>query len=62
MVHVSQPGLASWDVSATHVSGSRYKVALTLQDGGTAGALDLDVAGTDKYGGTQDTTLSLTLR
>ena len=62
VVHVSQPGLASWDVSATHVSGSRYKVALTLQDGGTAGALDLDVAGTDKYGGTQDTTLSLTLR
>jgi len=62
VVHVSQPGLTTWDATATHLSGSKYKVTLMLQSGGAAGALDLDIAGIDKHSGTQDTTLSLTLR
>jgi flagellar hook assembly protein FlgD len=61
-VHVTQPGLATWDARAVHVSGNNYKVVLTLPAGGAAGSLDLDVAGTDKNGGKQDTTLTLPLR
>ncbi len=62
VVHVTQPGLAAWDAAATRVSDRKYKVTVTLDGGGDAGSLDLDVAGTDKNGGKQDTTLSLTLR
>jgi flagellar hook assembly protein FlgD len=62
VVHVSQPGLAPWDAMATRVSGKRYSVTLTLAAGGDAGTLDILVAGTDKYGGTQQSSLSLPLR
>jgi len=62
VVHITQPGLASWDATATQVDGKKYRVTVTLDSGGDAGTLDLDVAGVDKYGGHQDTTLSLPLR
>jgi flagellar hook assembly protein FlgD len=62
IVHVSQPGLAVWDARTTLVSGKKYKVTLTLKSGGTAGTLNLVVAGVDKYGGSQQTGLSLPLR
>jgi len=62
IIHVNQPGLATWDATATHVSGTKYKVTLALQAGGDAGTLELVIAGTDKNGGSQSSTLDLSLR
>ena len=61
VVHVTQPGLQTWDATATRVQGQKYKVTLHLP-AGDAGTLELDVAGVDKGGGHQDTTLTLPLR
>jgi hypothetical protein len=62
VVQVSQPGLTTWKATATHVTGKKYKLTITLKSGGDAGTLRLVVAGTDKYGGSQQTSLSLPLR
>ena len=62
VVHVTQPGLATWDATATHVSGKKYSVTLGLKSDGDAGTLELVIAGTDKYGGSQSSTLDLPLR
>ena len=62
VVHVSQPGLQTWDATATHVSGKKYRVTLGLKSGGDVGTLELVIAGTDKYGGSQSSTLDLPLR
>jgi flagellar hook assembly protein FlgD len=62
VVHVTQPGLDPWDVTSTLVNTRTYRVTVQLVNGGDAGTLLLDVAGVDKYGGTQDTTVSLSLR
>ncbi len=61
-VHVSMPGQSDWQVTASKVARKKYKVTLSLPTGGDAGTVELDVLGTDKYGGHQDTTLSLPLR
>jgi len=62
IVHVSQPGLTTWDATATHVGGNKYRVTLALESGGDAGTLGLVIAGTDKGGGIQSSTLDLPLR
>ena len=62
MVHVKQPGVDAWDATTTHISGRTYKVTLKLNSAGDPGSLDLVVAGVDKYGGNQETDLSLSLR
>jgi flagellar hook assembly protein FlgD len=61
-VHVSQPGLAGWNAVATVVSGKKYKVTLTLDPGGDAGTIAISVTGTDKEGGSQESSVSLPLR
>jgi flagellar hook assembly protein FlgD len=61
VVHVSQPGLATWDAVAASVGRNKYKVTINLQAGGDPGTLTLVIAGTDKYGGQQDSTFVLPL-
>jgi flagellar hook assembly protein FlgD len=61
-VHVSQPGLATWDAKATLIKGKKYKVTLTLAGGGDPGTVTIDVEGVDKNGGRQGTEISLPLR
>jgi flagellar hook assembly protein FlgD len=62
VVRVTQPGLAVWTASATHIQGKKYEITLQLKSGGNAGTLLLDVTGVDTNGGKQDTPLSLILR
>jgi flagellar hook assembly protein FlgD len=62
VIHVTQPGVATWDATATSVGRDKYKVTINLQAGGAAGTLTLVVAGTDKNGGQQDSTFVLPLR
>ena len=58
VIHVTQPGLATWDATAVSAGRNKYKVTINLQAGGDAGTLSLVVAGTDKNGGQQDSTFS----
>jgi hypothetical protein len=51
-----------WTVKATRVSGTKYKVTVTLKTGGSEGSVDFLINGTDKNGGRQSTTVSLPLR
>ena len=62
VVTIYQPGLAPWSVTATHPSKTKYKATFTLKSGGDAGTLVLVISGHDKYGGYQESQLSLTLR
>ena len=62
VVHVTQPGTDAWDATSTRVGRRTYRVTLTLSSAGDAGTLVLDVAGIDRYGAGQDTSLSLPLR
>lgn len=61
-VRITQPGIAPWTVKATRVSGTKYKVTVTLKTGGSEGSVDFLINGTDKNGGRQSTTVSLPLR
>ena len=59
-VHVTQPGTAAQDLQTTRLSKTKFKVTFTVADG-VGGSLDLVVSGTDKYGGHQQTQVSLPL-
>jgi hypothetical protein len=61
-VTIEQPGLAPWSVTATHPDTLRYKAALTLKSGASAGTLVLTVSGHDKNGGYQESESALVLR
>jgi flagellar hook assembly protein FlgD len=61
VVHVTQPGVATFDVAASAAGKKKYRVTITLDPGGDSGQVILDVAGTDKKGGAQDTAFVLDL-
>ena len=61
-VRIAQPGVAPWTVNASHVSGTKYKVTLTLKSGGAAGTVDFRISGIDSKGGRQSSSVSLPLR
>lgn len=60
-VQVIQPGVAPWTVQASNGGRKKYRVTVTLQPYGDAGAVQFLVSGTDKYGGFQQTVLNVTL-
>jgi hypothetical protein len=57
---VHQPGHSPWTVTATRVSGLKYKVTVTLKQGST-GYVTFVAVGRDKNGGNQASSLSLPL-
>ena len=52
-VQVIQPGVAPWTITATHLSGRKYRVKVTLSADGQAGPVQLVVRATDKNRGIQ---------
>jgi flagellar hook assembly protein FlgD len=61
-VYVTQPGHATWGVTLTRVSSSRYTVTLRLKTGGRGGTVAFRVQAADSGGRWQKTTLTLPLR
>jgi hypothetical protein len=62
MVTITQPGSASQTVVADRIATRKYRVTVTLASSGASGSVDFLVSGTDRYGGDQETLLSLPLR
>ncbi len=61
-VYVSQPGLAPWSASLSHVSGRTYRATIRLRRGGTTGTLRVWVVATDtKHGLNRSRPLSVGL-
>ncbi|HEX7347830.1 MAG TPA: FlgD immunoglobulin-like domain containing protein [Candidatus Limnocylindrales bacterium] len=61
-VYVTQPGVSTWAVTLTKVSGLTYKATLTMKTGGRSGTVTFKVQGPDANGRYQRTYLSLPLR
>jgi hypothetical protein len=61
-VRITQPGVDPWTVTASHVSGRKYKVTITLKVGGTEGTVAFLIRGIDSKGGAQSSALTLPLR
>jgi hypothetical protein len=61
-VTINQPGVAPWTVTATHLVLRKYRASFTVNSGGDAGTVVLVVSGRDKYGGYQETQVTLSLR
>ena len=61
-VLVTQPGIEPFTVPTTKVAKKKWKATITLKSGGSAGTVELLVSGTDRDGGINEGTLSLTLR
>jgi flagellar hook assembly protein FlgD len=62
-LYLSQPGLATWSATMSHVRGRTYSATVRLRTGGSAGTLRLWVGGTDVDGGrNRSTTLAIRLR
>ena len=60
-VRLTQPGLAAQTYTTTKVTSKKFKLTVKLASGGDAGTLELLISGTDKYGGKQQSTLTLPL-
>ena len=58
-VQITQPGVAPWTVTATHVNGRKYRINVSLSPSGQPGAVQLLVRATDKNGGTQSSLVSV---
>ena len=59
---VRQPGLASWTVTMTQVTSTRWTALITPKAGGSAGTMSLQVKATDTAGGMNSSILRLALR
>jgi hypothetical protein len=57
-----QPGVPSWEASATRLSKKKFKLTVTLDAGGDAGELQIALTGKDIYNGTNEGTFSMPLR
>ena len=61
-IQVTQEGFPAWIASAKHVAGRKYRVSVTLQAGGPAGAVEFTVIGIDSLGGRQSSAVSYPLQ
>ena len=60
-VYVTQPGVTTWAVTLTKVSGLTYKATLKMKTGGRSGTVTFKVQAPDANGRYQRTSLSLPL-
>ena len=61
-VYVTQPGVSTWAVTLTKVSGLTYKATLKMKTGGRSGTVTFKVQAPDANARYQRTSLSLPLR
>jgi flagellar hook assembly protein FlgD len=61
-VRFTHPGVAPWSATATKVDGKKYKLTVTIPDGGGAGTLTMQVTARDKEGGHNEGSATLPLR
>jgi hypothetical protein len=59
---VTQPGVTTWAVTLTKLSGGVYKATLKMRTGGRSGTVTFKVQAADVNGRYQRTSLSMPLR